>query len=359
MPDIVLFGATGYTGRLTARELADRGASFALAGRDPAKLEGLGRTVGRPPTFVAESGDIPSLVRALEDAKVLITCVGPFVEQGRTAVEAALQAGVHYIDSTGEGPFVGWLLAEKDAAARSAEIAMAPAMGFDEVPADVVATLAAEGMKAPQLRLTYAVPRSGSTGTRRSAVGVMTSQGPWIRDGRVHTIGMNDEERWAPMPSPLGPRRAVSFPFAICHLAPRHLEPRTFETYVTTGEKERLLMKVGLPVLRAIMNTGARSVAQLAMGGNAGAGPDDEARARGRWTILAEASNETGWRNVAATGTDVYGLTARLLARGACEMASDGYDRTGILSPVQAFGLGLLTEELTEQGARLETYAPV
>ncbi|MBW3653632.1 MAG: saccharopine dehydrogenase NADP-binding domain-containing protein, partial [Actinobacteria bacterium] len=129
MPDIVLFGATGYTGRLTAHALARRGASFAIAGRDRAKLEQLAATTGGPEVREAAVGDVTGLAAAIEDAKVMITCVGPFVALGDTAVEAALRARVHYIDSTGEGVFVDRLIA-RDRSARSAGIAMAPALGF-------------------------------------------------------------------------------------------------------------------------------------------------------------------------------------------------------------------------------------
>src|SRR5687767_5757329 len=107
MPDVSLFGATGFTGRLTAQALARRGVSFAIAGRDREKLERLADEFEpRPDVRVAAVGDVHALAAALEDVKVLITCVGPFTELGDTAVEAALRARVHYIDSTGEGTFI-------------------------------------------------------------------------------------------------------------------------------------------------------------------------------------------------------------------------------------------------------------
>ena len=103
MPDIRLFGATGYTGRLTALALARRSASFAISGRSRAKLDAVARECGDPEVRLASVGDTGSLVSALDGTKVLLTCVGPFERLGHTAVEAALEAKVHYIDSTGEG----------------------------------------------------------------------------------------------------------------------------------------------------------------------------------------------------------------------------------------------------------------
>src|SRR5688500_1772647 len=145
MPDVLLFGATGYTGSLTAEALGRRGASFAVAGRSADKLEALAARTGATDARVAEVGDTDALTAALSDVKVMITCVGPFGQLGNTAAEAAIRAGVHYVDSTGEMSFIDRLVATYDERARAAGIVMAPAMGFDEVPADVAVTLATEG----------------------------------------------------------------------------------------------------------------------------------------------------------------------------------------------------------------------
>jgi short subunit dehydrogenase-like uncharacterized protein len=170
MPDVLLFGATGYTGRMTARALADRGADFAIAGRSRAKLESLARATGGPEIRAAEVGDPDGLAEACSDVRVMITCVGPFLKLGLTAVEAALRAGCHYLDSTGEGPFIRDLIEHKDGQARRAGVAMAPAMGFDEVPADVAATLATQDLEPADLVLTYALPTHASRGTLRSRI---------------------------------------------------------------------------------------------------------------------------------------------------------------------------------------------
>lgn len=356
MPDVLLFGATGYTGRLTARALARRGASFVVAGRDPAKLAALKDETGAADARVAAVGDVEALVDALKDVRVMITCVGPFTKLGWTAVEAALRAGVHYVDSTGEGPFIRKLVEERDGDARRAGIAMAPAMGFDEVPGDVVATLAVAGLDEPQLDLTYAFPKDASAGTLRSVLDIVTSTGSWIEDGRRRSIRTAQEERWAPMPPPLGPRRGTAFPLAIGHLAPLHLDLRTFKTFVTVGSIERIGLKAMTPSLRVLLAApGGRTLLDRAID-RLPSGPDDDARARGKFTILGEAVGANGWRNVAVKGSDVYGLTAELLAAASLRMAEDGYDSAGVLSPVQAVGLDLLRAELEKHGCELATF---
>jgi short subunit dehydrogenase-like uncharacterized protein len=355
MPDVLLFGATGYTGRLTAGALARRNISFAIAGRNRERLEALAARTGDPEVRTAEAGDTRGLVRALEGVKVLITCVGPFDELGETAVEAALAARVHYIDSSGEGTFIQRLI-DRDAEARSAGIAMAPAMGFDEVPGDVAADLACDGFEAADLCITYALPRTPSLGTLRSSLGIMVSEGPWIEDGRTRMVRAGEEKRWSPMPPPLGPKPAAAFPLALGHLAPRHLDLRNLQLYVTTGTVEGVAMRFAIPALKKALSSPIRPWIDKAVA-RAPEGPTATQRAR-KWTILAEARQGGSWRNVALQGSDVYGLTAELLATGAGRMASDGYDVTGVVAPVQAAGRELLVDELKKADVSFETYAP-
>ena len=355
MPDIVLFGATGYTGRLTAEALQKRQAKFLICGRDPRKLDALAQKTDATDIAVAEVGDVNSLTKAIEGARVLITCVGPFVDLGWTAVEAALRAGVHYVDSTGEGTFIGQLIAEKDRLAKAGGIAMAPAFGFDEVPADVTATLAAEGLEKPDVTLTYAMPSTGSRGTVKSALGIMLSEGPWIENGETKLIRAGKEMRWAPMPPPLGPRSSVAFPFAEGHLGPLHLDMNSFRLFMMASRGRRNSMRVGLPLMRAARATPARKLLDR-MVERAPEGPEESLRSRQKWTILGEARAQNGWRNVALTGTDPYGLTAELLATAALHMASDGYDKSGVLSPVGAVGLDVARDALTSYGANIQTW---
>jgi short subunit dehydrogenase-like uncharacterized protein len=359
MADIVLFGATGYTGRLTAAVLHGKGADFAIAGRNPDKLQALAATTGSPETMVVSVGDTDGLVKALSGARVLLTCVGPFEKLGHTALEAALRAGVHYVDSTGEGTFIRTMIDGFHERALDARIALAPALGFDEVPGDVASTLATAGMDRADVTVTYALPRTASAGTIRSAMGVVTEPGTWLEGGALRVIRAGAEQRWAPMPEPLGPRRAVSFPLALGQLAPLHLDLSGFRTYITTGNLlEAGAMRFGAPVLGALLKgPGAglieRAVARLPEG------PGEGQRERGRWTILAEARAGREWRNITLQGTDVYGLTSHTLAMAAIALAQDGYDKKGVLAPVAAVGLDELRRALADHGVVIETYAPV
>ncbi|MGH2820700.1 MAG: saccharopine dehydrogenase family protein [Actinomycetota bacterium] len=357
MPDVLLFGATGYTGRLTAHALARRNARFVVAGRDRAALEEIAAATGALEVRVAAAGDVEMLVKALGDVRVLITCVGPFLELGDTAVQAALQAGVHYVDSTGEAHFIERMTRVHGAEAKAAGVALAPAMAFDEVPADVAATLAAERFRGAELVLTYALPTQASAGTVRSSLDILAVPGTWLVEGKRVRMQTAHESRWAPMPPPLGPRLAVSAHLAESQLAPLHLDVRTVKTFMTTGYGRRLALRTSLPLLRGALGLphGRRMLEELL--GRMVRRPG-EGSSRGRWTILAEATSGDGRRNVVLSGRDPYGLSAELLAAGALHMADEGFDASGVLSPVQAVGLDELRRELENQGVSIEIFDP-
>jgi len=231
---------------------------------------------------------------------------------------------------------------------------MAPAMGFDEVPADVAATLATEDMTGAELVLTYALPSNGSAGTVKSALDILTRRGPWIVDGEQILVSAGDHERWAPMPPPLGPRRGVSFPLGEGRLAPLHLDLSNLQLYVTVGNAQRLGLKT-LPALRAALRTPlAHSFLENVVGRFARPPAPGH-----RWTILAEAQSGDARRSVALKGSDVYGLTAELLASSAIVMSDDEYVASGVLAPVHAIGLETLHKELVDNGVNIDSFEPV
>lgn len=233
---------------------------------------------------------------------------------------------------------------------------MAPAMGFDEGPADVTAALATQGIDNADLVLTYAFPSSASRGTIRTSLDIAVSEGQWMKDGRPVPVRAGQEKRWAPMPPPLGPRAALAFPFAEGYLAPLHLELRSLKTFSTVKRQQELIYRAGVPLLRVALATPARRLIHAVVD-RVPFGPTEEARARDRWTILGEARAGTSWRNVALSGVDPYGLTAELLAAAAIRMSRDGVDLpSGVLSPVQAMGLDSLEKELIDWGVTTQTF---
>src|SRR5213080_4052095 len=120
--DIVLFGATGFTGALTAQYLAEHapeGLRWALAGRNRAKLEALAERLGIDvPLLHADVNEESSLRSVADSARVVITTVGPYVKYGEPLVAACAAAGIDYVDLTGEPEFVDRMYLAHHARAR-------------------------------------------------------------------------------------------------------------------------------------------------------------------------------------------------------------------------------------------------
>jgi saccharopine dehydrogenase (NAD+, L-glutamate forming) len=139
--DIVLFGATGFTGALTAEYLARHapdGLRWALAGRNRAKLDALSERLGIDvPLLHADVGDEASLRSVAESARVVITTVGPYVAYGEPLVAACAAAGTDYVDLTGEPEFVDRMYCRYHDEASRSGARIVHACGFDSIPHDL------------------------------------------------------------------------------------------------------------------------------------------------------------------------------------------------------------------------------
>jgi short subunit dehydrogenase-like uncharacterized protein len=148
--DVVVFGATGVTGRRVAAYLAERGVetgmSWAAAARDAAKLERLLEEAGvsAPETIVADVEDPGSLAAMASRARVVLNLVGPYTRYGWPVIEACVAGGAHYLDLTGEIPFVRRVIDAFDARAREAGVKVVQVCGFEALPPDLAVLLAAE-----------------------------------------------------------------------------------------------------------------------------------------------------------------------------------------------------------------------
>jgi len=358
MPEVLMFGATGYTGRLVADALFRRGADFSIAGRNRHELERVASACGGVEVREADATDIGSLVAALRECRVLLTTVGPFSELGEAAVEAALRAGVHYVDSCGEGSFIETLIDRYSERARRSGLVLAPAMGFDEVVAEVAATLATEGLAPADVILTYAAPAAASPGTKRSIPGILAGSGDFIEEGRVVEVSFGERKRWSPLPPPVGPKLALSAPLAELPLAPRHLELASLQTYLAVERLPAMALPWVLPTLRRLAGTVPlrRALGEAAV---KLAPRPRRKKAPQSWSVLAEARRGSRWRNVALRGSNVYGTSAELLASAAIALASEPLEVSGMLTPIEAFGTDFLHKQLINLDVSVEIYQQV
>jgi short subunit dehydrogenase-like uncharacterized protein len=153
---ITLFGATGFTGALAARYLAEHapaGTQWAIAGRNAAKLESVRRSLegtACPPSAVLEANatDDAALEKVARASRVIATTVGPYELHGFPVVRAAVRGGADYVDITGEPAFVDRTIAELSVDAEKARVRVVSCCGFDSIPHDLGAQFTAEKLAA-------------------------------------------------------------------------------------------------------------------------------------------------------------------------------------------------------------------
>ncbi len=206
--DLVLVGASGFTGALTAEYLAANapsGLRWALAGRSRDKLEAargrLAGAAGEPDIVEVDVTDAGSVRDVAESARVLITTVGPYLEHGEPLVAACAAAGTDYVDLTGEPEFVDRMyLAHHEAAERSGA-RIVHACGFDSIPHDLGVQFTVEQLpENVPLQVWGYVTAGGrpSGGTFASSVGAMS---------RLRQASAAHRERRAVEPAPAAGRR--------------------------------------------------------------------------------------------------------------------------------------------------------
>jgi short subunit dehydrogenase-like uncharacterized protein len=195
--DLVLFGATGFTGGLTAEYLARNApakARWALAGRNLAKLEQVRqRLVGIDPKLQsmalieADSADTAALQSLAASTRVVVTAVGPYAQFGEPLVAACAAAGTDYCDLTGEPEFVDTMWLKYHDLARKTGARLIHCCGFDSIPHDLGAMFTVQQLpEGVPIRIDGYVRVSAefSGGTFHSAVGAFSRLGATVRAGR-------------------------------------------------------------------------------------------------------------------------------------------------------------------------------
>lgn len=356
---IVLFGATGYTGVLTAEALVERGARPVLAARNVQKLRELGDRLGGLEVAVADV-ERPETVRELVGrGDVLVTCVGPFARFGGPAAEAAVGAGAHYLDSTGEPAFIRRVFDEYGPRAEAAGCGMVTAFGYDWVPGNLAGALALREAGDAAVRVAigyYMLGRGGfSGGTQASTAGALMEPVFAFRDGRLQ------QERGAARVASFavdGERRPGISVGSSEHLTLPRLAPglREVDVYLGWfGSMSRTMQVMSAATAPVMRLPGAKALGGALTSrfikGSTG-GPSAELRAEGRSHMVAMAFDESGrcLSEVRMEGTNGYDFTAGMLAWGAIRVAERGLQGVGALGPVDGFGLDELQAGAADAG---------
>jgi short subunit dehydrogenase-like uncharacterized protein len=384
--DLVVFGASGFVGGLTAAYLAEHappGLRVALAGRSKERLEkvraGLPAAGRDWPLVVADSGDPASLAALAAGTRVLVTTVGPYARYGLPVVEACARAGTHYADLAGEVLFVRDAIDRYDAAARESGARIVHSCGYDSIPSDLATLLLhrraeAEGAGGlTDVRL-VAFARGGfSGGTIDSMRGHLDELrgDPARRKTATHPYALSPDRAAEPrtrQPRDAGPPSRTrsgmwTAPFLMASYNTRivrrsnALQDWAYGRSMSYGE----VMGCGkgpVGAARAYGTTGALGAFIPAMGfgptravldrllPSPGSGPDEKSREKGWFRMVVDAATEGGarYRAVAAgPGDPGYAATAVMLGESGLALALDDLPgRAGSLTPATALGTALV-----------------
>ena len=364
--DIVLLGATGFTGRLIASYLAEAAppsARLGLAGRSEAKLAEVAATLGRDVALVVVDATDPVGLRRLADStRVLMTTVGPYTAHGDPVVAACAAAGTDYLDLCGESEFVDETYLRHHSTAVGSGARLVHACGFDSIPHDLGAQFAVEQLEvdpteAVDVRGHVRMAGTFSGGTFASALGAMSRmrQASSARKrrlalegepaGRTITIGTprlgrsTDTGRWSlPMPT-LDPQIVAD-------------SARRLPAYGRSFTYSHLLdAESGLAMAGLVAGVGAvAGLAQIPPARKAlsrrvpqGTGPSEEKRAAAWFRVRFFA--EAGGRRVVTEvsgGDPGYTETSKMMSEAALCLAFDDLETTsGQVTTAEAMGPAL------------------
>ena len=408
--DVIIFGATGFVGELTAEYLARNaplGTRVALAGRSESKLaetrKRLPDAAERWPLIVADADSPSSLDAMVARTRVIATTVGPYLKYGEALVGAAASAGTDYIDLTGEVPFVRYAIDKVDDVARGTGARIVPSCGFDSIPSDIgVWTLFRKVSDdgAGELTETTTVVtkmRGGASGGTVDSMRVISglardpesrkvlvnpqalSSGP----GEMPRVPRSSEPSDMPIMSAasVDPSLAGTLgPFFMASYNTRIVRRTNFLLDGAYGKDFRYgeAMSFGRNKLLGRVVAGAFSgllggfFAGLAFKPTRrvldrflpkpGEGPDEKSREKGYFELQAFTRTTTGkrYRSVtAASGDPGYKATAMMFGEAALALALDRADlpeRYGVLTPASAMG-DALARRLRAAGMTIEASA--
>lgn len=381
--DIVIFGATGFTGGLTAEYLATQPATgelnWALAGRNVQKLRAVRERLVAINPACAELDLVEidvehaaELKQVVEQTRVIITTIGPYIHYGEPLVKACAEAGTDYVDLTGEPEFVDSMIEKYAATARESGARIVNCCGFDSIPHDlgVLYTISQLPDEAP-VRIQGFVRAGGtfSGGTWHSAIHAMARMRKYarVRKQRAKPSASNDRKVGSmPMKihkEPVLGAWAVPFPTIDPEVVKR--SARVLTEYGQDFRYGHFMAIKRLPTLLigGLAIGGIFAGAQLAptrklllsLRGS-GDGPTAEQRAKGWFKVRFLASaGDTKIQTQVSGGDPGYGDTAKMLGESALCLALDELPKAGgILTPAVALGWPLIERLKKNAGIKFE-----
>jgi len=397
--DLVVYGATGFVGRLLAQDLAEQapgGLRIALAGRSERRLQEVRTSLpGRArewPILVADAADPSALAELAGSTRVVVTTVGPYARYGLPLARACADAGTHYADLTGEVLFVRDLADACHETARRTGARLVTSCGYDSVPSDLAVLMLHERARADGaggLTDTTLLARargglSGGTIDSSRAMAEAVEADPSRRRTLADLYALSPDRSAEPdLPGQRDPRSVFVEhetsqwvgPFVMAHHNSRLVRrsnallghaygPRfryrelSAHGFGLRGRRRATLMTLGLGLALAAVSDSRTRPWFDCLAPKPGEGPSEAARAAGWFRMETRTTTESGRRYlavVAAKGDPGYAATAVMLAESALCLARDDERMpaaAGVLTPATAMG-DALVDRLRARGLTL------
>lgn len=331
---IAVFGASGHTGRFVVSELARRGMTAVLAGRDSEKLLAVQKTHPAYEVRVATIDDPASLDRALLGTSLVINCAGPFLDTAAALIEAALRARIHYLDVSAEQAVAIAAFEKFSDAARTAGVLIMPSVAFYGALGDLLATVAIRDWStADEIQIAVALdswrPTQGTrlTGQRNTARRLVFS------NNRLSPIADPPPRMKWDFPSPIGKQDVIALPLAETVIISRHLRIPEIHAYLN------------LAPLDDLHNPSTPAPT-----------PADE-RGRSAQEFLMEVKVHKGdeERRAIARGRDIYAVTAPIVVEAAERILAGETRATGVAAPGEIFDAQAFLQALSPEHISFES----
>ena len=349
---ILVYGATGFTGRLVVDAARRRGLELVLGGRNRRSLDELAEAVGGAETRTADASLPDTLPGLFEGVGAVINCAGPFARLGEPVLRAAIAAGAHYLDTTGEQLWMARMIDLHSADAERAGVTAILAHAFEYAVGDCAARIAVEETPgAETVEVFNRVEGFGtSRGTKKSALDVLGKPSLAVVNGRRREEAPFSQRSRVRFPDEDEDRLGLSFPggevLSVPGFAPT---VRAVRTYLVVPAPAAALLPGLARAASALLRGPLRSLVERRID-RAGFGPGDERRDQPWWVqARVRAAGGRGAR-VTASGYDSYGITAVITAIGAQWLLEGRAKRSGVMTTAAAFDPRAFLEALAESG---------
>jgi short subunit dehydrogenase-like uncharacterized protein len=321
-PAIAVYGATGHTGRYLLTELRRRGLTPILVGRDADRIRAAATAAQLPDADVrvADLSDHAALVTAFTGADVVISSLPAYVEHGAAVLAAAIEAGAHYTDMSGEQLFLKRVFDEFGPRAAAAGVTLVSGVTDSNVPGDLLAHLTTRRVTGPAEVVLSHLSKSGGNGSKGSAKTVFASL-DWFRSGGWHyadgelRTGTTARHDKMTFPGDTEPTTVAKFPQPPVLTIPRHSDVSYIEGVLATSILE-MLSEFTAEVIDAL---------------------PDEPSSDLRYDLVVDTSGTDGRRvRGVLSGVDSYRDSALMAAQTAVLLA-EGAAAPGALAPAEAF----------------------